>query len=73
MSSVPVDDRAKEVKDLQSDMSSKTLGVKWNVKDDVFYFAVELKNCDVVTRRVMLSTVSSTSDPLGLVSRSCQA
>jgi hypothetical protein len=68
LASISIDDRAKEVKDFKSNMSSKALGVKWNVKTDEFYFVVELKDDNVTTRRSILSTVSSTFDPLGLVS-----
>ena len=49
-------------------MCSKALGVKWNVKTDEFYFVVEVKDYSITTRRTMLSAVSSTIDPLGLVS-----
>ena len=38
---VPIEDRGKDVKDLQADMSSKALVVKWNVKVDESYFMVE--------------------------------
>ena len=68
MSEIPIDDRAKEVKDLQLESDSKALGVKWNVMTDEFYFAVDVTCHDVINRRIMLSTVSSTFDPLGLVS-----
>ena len=37
---VAVEDSAKELKDLQTDMSSISLGVKWNVKNDEFYVGV---------------------------------
>ena len=69
LSEIPEDDRAKEVKELQSGMESKTLGVKWSVMTDEFYFKVHRANENTkVTRRFMLSFVSSMFDPLGLVS-----
>lgn len=65
---IPEAERAKEVKDFSSDCKSKVLGVKWNVKSDVLYFDVSASSNSLVTRRHMLSFVSSNFDPLGLVS-----
>lgn len=65
---VPVEERATEVKDFSEDSSSKALGVKWNVKGDEFYFQVDVQLKDQVTKRQILSIVSSNFDPLGLVS-----
>jgi hypothetical protein len=61
-------DEASEVKNLQYDSKSKVLGLLWNVQSDSFQFDVKLEASDVVTRRVMLSIVSSLYDPLGLIS-----
>jgi hypothetical protein len=47
---------------------SKALGIRWNVGSDEFYFDVELEHKKFVTRRLMLSIVSSIFDPLGLIS-----
>ena len=68
LSSVPLDDHAKEVKQLGLEANSKVLGVRWSVADDQFYFENNFKVSDVVTRRSILSTVSSAFDPLGLLS-----
>ena len=61
-------DRAKEVKVISSEMLSKALSIKWNVSDDAFYnVSREHDSPSVVTRRSMLSKVSSMYDPLGLI------
>ena len=70
MSEIPADARAIDVKELNSDSGnrSKVLGIKWDVKSDCLYFDLKLSESDQVTRRMMLSTVSSLFDPIGLVS-----
>ena len=65
---IDVVDRAKEVKEIAPQMCSKALGNKWDVTDDVFFFTSDDKSPAVVTRRSMLSRISSMYDPLGLVS-----
>ena len=67
LSSVPECDRAMEVKSLQSECHSKVLGIKWDVKTDSIYFDVNVMCNKPLTRRIMLSIVSSLYDPLGLV------
>ena len=47
--------------------ASRTLGVEWCVEEDEFQFHVEPKD-HPITRRAILSTVSSVFDPLGLLS-----
>ena len=64
---IPPADRAKEVKDLSADISSKALGIKWDVTQDQFHFVTNVTD-ENVTRRKMLSKLSSMFDPLGLVS-----
>ena len=60
LQTVDVENRAKEVKEIAPQMSSKALGNKWVVTDDVFFFTSEdCKSPVVVTRRSMLSRVSS--------------
>lgn len=61
-------DLAEEVKDLQPQSESKALGLKWNIVDDVVYFDICVEPSESVTRRVILSIVSSMFDPLGLIS-----
>ena len=65
---IPQSDRAKEVKDL--DLShdvlpvERVLGVHWNVERDEFVFKIQVKD-KPLTRRGLLSIVSSIYDPLG--------
>ena len=67
---VPVEQRAKEIKEL--DMTKdllpleRALGVQWFVESDEFHFNAELKDRPL-TRRGILSTVSSIQDALGLI------
>lgn len=67
LNEVPEADRVAKVKNLNSDVCSKVLGVKWDVKSDSFCFEVKIETMKA-TRRKMLSTISSLFDPLGLVS-----
>ena len=66
---IPEEYRAKEVKELVPNADSKALGIKWNVILDQLYFEVNhIYPIPTVTRRNMLSTISSIFDPLGLIS-----
>ena len=68
---MPYEDRGKNVKavDLDRDAlgSERALGLKWSVEDDCFVFQFSDRRKQV-TRRGVLSTVSSVFDPLGIVS-----
>ena len=66
---VPQSHWATEGKDLGGDCNSKTLGVKWDVSRDLFYFEADLisQSCEV-TKRNILKITSSVFDPLGLIS-----
>ena len=66
--SVPLKDRAEKAADVEFVNDSKVLGVKWNVCEDQFHFDVKVNDSRKVTRRSILSMVSSMYDPLGLVS-----
>ncbi|KAJ8041442.1 hypothetical protein HOLleu_12255 [Holothuria leucospilota] len=66
LSDIPEELRAKEVKDLCPKAVGKVLGVQWNISDDTFFFTVKINEGQLVTRRNMLSMVSSVFDPLGL-------
>ena len=69
MSEVPESDRAKSVKEILPEMSSKALGMLWDVCRDSFYYLYKSLICDeAVTRRIMLSRTSQLYDPLGLIS-----
>ncbi|XP_048753936.2 uncharacterized protein LOC125665332 [Ostrea edulis] len=70
MNSIPVADRAKEVKDLDLDCDTlpieRALGVQWCVDSDIFQFKLDF-NKKPLTRRGILSMVSSMFDPLGFL------
>jgi len=70
MESVPVEERAKDVKDLDLDQDrlpiQRALGVSWEIERDTLGLKIQPKD-QPVTRRGVLSVVSSVYDPLGLV------
>ena len=65
---IPEEERAKEVKDLDSLACSKVLGVKWDICQDAFFVTVNVSENDFLSRKQMLSVIASCFDPLGLVS-----
>ena len=69
LQSIPEEDRRKGIKDkdLIGDVSSQqSLGVLWNIETDNFGFKVNLKQ-KPMTRRGLLSIISSVYDPLSLL------
>ncbi|XP_064622349.1 uncharacterized protein LOC135484645 [Lineus longissimus] len=70
LKAVPQSERGKNVQslDLRHDElpMERTLGIGWHVQSDIFQFSISLKD-KPLTRRGILSTVSSIFDPLGLV------
>lgn len=70
LNSIPEEERVTEVKDIDLDRDhiplERALGVAWNVEEDVFGFQVTLKN-KAVTKRGILSVISSVYDPLGFL------
>ncbi|XP_056001985.1 uncharacterized protein LOC125664373 [Ostrea edulis] len=70
MMSIPVSERAKEVKDLDLDHDTlpmeRALGVQWCVESDAFCFKIEVKE-QPLTRKGILSMISSVFDPLGFL------
>jgi hypothetical protein len=70
MNCIPLADRSKEVKDLDLDNDSlpidRVLGIQWCVDSDVFCFKTDIKK-QPLTRRGILSMVSSVFDPLGFL------
>ncbi|XP_028395685.1 uncharacterized protein LOC114519713 [Dendronephthya gigantea] len=70
LQSIPVEDRSKELKNLDLHYGKlpleRALGVYWCIESDTFEFRVTL-NSKPLTRRGILSTVSSVYDPLGFV------
>ena len=67
LSKIDESNRAKEVKNITPEMSGKALGIKWDIGSDAFYFEMPKFENGTLTRRVILSTVSSLYDPLGFV------
>ncbi|XP_044172422.1 uncharacterized protein LOC122956801 [Acropora millepora] len=67
---IPPEDRAKGVKDLDLHSDAlpieRVLGVQWCVESDTFQFRIVLQD-KPLTRRGILSTVSSVYDPLGFL------
>lgn len=70
LESIPVTERAEEVKDVDLNYGDlpeqRVLGVKWNVEKDAFSFKISLDE-KPDTRRGILSTVASVYDPLGFL------
>ncbi|XP_071094674.1 uncharacterized protein [Haliotis cracherodii] len=70
MKAIPTEERAKEVKELnlecESLPSERALGVFWFVDSDTLGFKIQSKE-KTITRRGILSVVSSVYDPLGFV------
>ena len=66
---IPLDERAHETREITPELSSKALGMMWNVSDDIFYYVSKFHDDQVtpVTKRLVLSRVSSLYDPLGLI------
>lgn len=71
LKSIPLEDRAKEVQTCDLDCDDlpieRALGVNWCAQTDSFGFSSTLK-IKQMTRRGILSTVSSIYDPLGFIS-----
>ncbi|KAL7870792.1 hypothetical protein SRHO_G00082890 [Serrasalmus rhombeus] len=71
LSSLPENERAKEIKNLDLDRDKlpmeRALGVDWCIESDSFKFRIFVKNMPV-TRRGILLIVSSIYDPLGFLS-----
>ncbi|XP_063758693.1 uncharacterized protein LOC134877201 [Eleginops maclovinus] len=70
MEAFPVEDRAKDLKDLDLGVDplplQRSLGLSWNLESDSFTYLVSREE-KPYTRRGVLSTVNSLYDPLGFV------
>ena len=64
---ISVEHRAKELSHWSPNVQGKVLGVKWNICSDSFFFEIKEIDTKSVSRRKILSVVSSIFDPLGLV------
>ena len=73
LESIPKEERSKDVKTLDLNYDElpieRALGVQWCVKSDTVRFRITIKD-KPLTRRGILSMVSSTYDPLGLAAPS---
>ncbi|XP_030854473.1 uncharacterized protein LOC115929512 [Strongylocentrotus purpuratus] len=71
MKTIPEKEKAKSVQDLSLDnknqVTERALGIIWSTSEDTFGVKIDLK-AKPLTRRGILSTVSSVFDPLGCVS-----
>ncbi|XP_064631008.1 uncharacterized protein LOC135489540 [Lineus longissimus] len=71
LDTIPAAERAKNLQHvnlLQDDLPvERTLGVEWCIQSDAFRFQIQLQD-KPLTRRGILSSISSVFDPLGLVS-----
>ena len=66
---IDMSERATEVKDVLPEAYSRALGIKWQVDDDTFHYVIrKVDESTTVTKRSILSYVSSMYDPLGHVS-----
>ena len=70
LSSLPEEECAADLRSLDFDNDStlieRALGIQWDIKKDQLRFSVQLK-ANPVTRRGILSTISSIYDPLGFI------
>ena len=70
LESLPVDDRAKHVKDIDLRHNvlpvQRSLGIFWCIESDTLGFRIELKD-KPATRHGILSIISSVYDPLSIV------
>lgn len=71
LEAIPESNRAKTVEGLNMELDTlpveRVLGVEWSITSDSFRFRITLKD-QPLTRRGILSTVSSIYDPLGMLS-----
>ena len=71
LEALPKDDRARDLKDLDLRHNAlpvqRSLGTYWCIESDTLGFRIELKD-KPLSRRGILSTISSVYDPLGIVS-----
>ena len=72
LSSIPTSELAeKKVQDLSfekdHDYVDRVLGIQWLTESDQFQFKLTTPQTDTATRRIILSTVASVYDPIGLI------
>lgn len=70
LASVPAEERAKEVKNLDLNTEKlpveRALGMRWDIESDTFFFTIAPRQLSV-SRRSILSVLNSVYDPLGFL------
>ena len=67
MELIPENQRPKRIVELTPESTSRTLGLRWHIAPDEFFFHYEYTPPTSLTRRELLSTLSTIYDPLGLL------
>ena len=68
LAEVPTESKSTPVKNMPSQENSKALGLRWDIKKDAFYYErVGSWSGKDISKRQVLSLVSSLYDPLGLL------
>ena len=70
LQAIGLNERAKEVMEITPDALSRALEIRWDVSYDAFFYVcdyADISHASNVTRRQILSQVSSMFDPLGLI------
>ena len=69
LATIPESERSKSLQklDLSSTSNDRVLGIKWNFEADIFSFSVNLPKSILMSRRGILSMISSIFDPLGFI------
>ena len=69
LATIPESERSKSLQklELSSTSNDRVLGIKWNFEADIFSFSVNLPKSTLMSRRGILSIISSIFDPLGFI------
>ena len=69
LATIPESERSKSLQklDLSSTSNDRVLEIKWNFEADIFSFSVNLPKSTLMSRRGILSMISSIFDPLGFI------
>ena len=65
---IPMEDRVLEANKIKPVSLSTALGVCWDVENDVFLYKCKDYEYEKISKRIILSQLSSMYDPLGLIS-----
>ena len=65
---IPPEEHGVTIRSIEADPESKALGMRWNIKQDYFFYIRDsLTDFPEMTKRKLLSQVASLYDPLGLI------